>query len=106
MALDRALAVDPDYRLARLLERMVRPGDPAVRGARLRPVRSAGGHARGRDGHARFTLLRQVMSPSISPGLLGGNPPPRWGAPGDDPAVWKADGKRGSGRTQILGEPP
>jgi len=22
----------------------------------------------------------------FSPGLLVGNPPPRWGAPGDDPA--------------------
>ena len=28
--------------------------------------------------------LRQVMSSSISPGLLDGNPPPRRGAPGED----------------------
>ena len=33
IALDRALAVDPDYRLARAARADGRPGDPAVRGA-------------------------------------------------------------------------
>ncbi len=32
----------------------------------------------------------------FSPGLLVGNPPPRWGAPGDDPAAFENEcGKRG-----------
>ena len=34
--------------------------------------------------------------PAFSPGLLAGNPPPRWGAPGDDRATRRtAGGKRG-----------
>jgi hypothetical protein len=42
----------------------------------------------------RIVELRSRV-PASSPGLLGGNPPPRWGAPGDDPAGSNRAGKRG-----------
>ena len=46
--------------------------------------------------------LRQVMSSSISPGLLDGNPPPRRGAPGED-LVDPAGGPQARARMASLG---
>ena len=54
IALDRALAVDPDYRLARLLERMV---DLAIRPFGCRRERRPIGGRTGRHARGRFTLL-------------------------------------------------
>jgi transcriptional regulator with XRE-family HTH domain len=34
----------------------------------------------------QLLTFTSVMSSSFSPGLLDGNPPPRWGAPGEDQA--------------------
>ena len=80
IALDRALAVDPDYRLARLLAADGGPGHPAVRGARLRPaVRRVDTPPRG---HRTVYTARQVMSSSIEPRLAGRQPSSAVGCPG------------------------
>ena len=38
----------------------------------------------------------------FSPGLLDGNPPPRWGAPGEDQVAASRSGKRGSLAIEVV----
>ena len=91
-ALDRALRLDPGYRLAMLLAQVVDhglrldqgPTRPASRAGRLRPpdLRTGASRAAGRT-----VRSGEVMSPSAKPRFAGRQPSSRWGAPGDDPAA-------------------
>ena len=95
-AVDRALRLAPDYRLAQLLERLIETG------LRLPPVSGAGRRRgawdRPADASARHSerlpwrvvarvAWMPVMSPSAKPRFAGRQPSSRWGAPGDDLAA-------------------